>query len=178
MIKSTTNMTIMLVLIILMSSAMTYAQNPLAKGLMSASGGVSWTSNSFDGEDAGSTLSLTPSGGYFINGQVQINVGLSFQSFSPPGDGDSFSFTTLLLGGRYFIPLEFAPVYAGGSFNYTKFSEADEASNSINIQAGILQFISDNFAMDWGLVYNKGMGDNKTSSITLAGAVSVFFTLE
>ena len=177
MIKSTTNMTIVLVLMILMSTAMTYAQSPLAKGLMSASGGVSFTSDSFDGEDAGSLLSLTPSGGYFINEQVQINVGLSFVNFSPP-TGDSFSFTTLLLGGRYFIPFDFGPVYAGGSFNYTKFSEADEASNSINIQAGMLQFINDNFAMDWGLVYNKGMGDNKISSITLAGAVSVFFTLE
>ena len=121
MIKSTTNMTIVLVLMILMSTAMIYAQNPLAKGLMSASGGVSWSSLSFDGEDAGSNLSLTPSGGYFINEQVQINVGLSFVNFSPP-TGDSFSFTTLLLGGRYFIPFDFGPVYAGGSFNYTKFS--------------------------------------------------------
>ena len=178
MIKSTTNMTIVLVLMILMSTAMIYAQNPLAKGLMSASGGVSWSSLSFDGKDAGSLLSLTPSGGYFINEQVQINIGLSFVNFSPPGDGDSFSTTTLLLGGRYFIPFDFGPVYAGGSFNYTKFSDFDAASNSINIQAGMLQFINDNFAMDWGLIYNKGMGDNKTASITLAGAVSVFFTLE
>ena len=176
MIKSTTNMTIMLVLIILMSTALTHAQNPLAKGLMSASGAVSFTSNSFDGEDAGSTLSLTPFGGYFINDQVQINVGLSFVNFSPPA-GDSFSFTTLQLGGRYFYPLEFAPVYAGGSFNYAKSSEADEAFNSINIQAGMLQFFSDNFAMDWGLIYNKGLGDNKNTSLTLAGAVSLFFTL-
>ena len=177
MIKSTANMTIVLVIMILISTAMIYAQNPLAKGLMSASGGVSWASTSFDGEDTGSLLSLTPSGGYFINEQVQINVGLSFVNFSPP-TGDSFSFTTLLLGGRYFIPFDFGPVYAGGSFNYTKFSDFDAASNSINIQAGMLQFINDNFAMDWGLIYNKGMGDNKTSSITLAGAVSVFFTLE
>ena len=47
------------------------AQNPLEKGLMTAAGGVSWQKDSFDGEDAGSTLTLSPNVGYFVTDNIQ-----------------------------------------------------------------------------------------------------------
>lgn len=154
------------------------AQNPIEKGLMTAAGGISWQKASYDGDDAGSTLSLSPSVGYFVTDNIEAIVGLNWMRFTYPEDWDvdPESITYLVLGGRYYLPLGFGPVYAGGQFNYSKYSEADEASNSLDIQAGYLKFLNDNLALDIGFNYNMGMGDNKSSSLMLGAAVVIFFT--
>ena len=140
------------------------AQNPLEKGLMTAAGGVSWQKDSFDGEDAGSTLTLSPNVGYFVTDNIQAIVGLNWSQFTFPDDWgvDPFSLTALVLGGRYYMPLGFGPVYAGALFNYFKWSDDDEATNSLDIQAGYLKFFNDNLALDIGFDYNMGLGDNKS----------------
>ena len=154
------------------------AQNPLAKGLMTAAGGVSWQKSSYDGEDEGSTLSLSPIVGYFVTDNIQATVGLNWTRFTFPDDSgvDPFSITALVLGGRYYMPLGFGPVYAGALFNYFKWSDDDEATNSLDIQAGYLKFFNDNLALDIGFDYNMGLGDNKSSSLMLGAAAVVFFT--
>ncbi len=151
--------------------------NPLKRGLMTVSGGVSWAQISFDGEDGGSLLSLTPSWGVFVTGNIQAIVGLDYTGFSPP-EGDSWSSTALVVGGRYYLPLDFGPVYAGVLFNTISFSfEGAEAVNSLDIQAGYLKFFNDNLALDLGLAYDLGLGDNKTAILTLGGSAVVFFSL-
>ncbi|MCH7852352.1 MAG: hypothetical protein IIC41_06160 [Candidatus Marinimicrobia bacterium] len=154
------------------------AQNPLAKGLMTAAGGVSWQTDYYDGADGGSTLSLTPNVGYFVTDNIQAIVGLNWSRFTFPDDWgiDPFSLTALVLGGRYYMPLGFGPVYAGALFNYFKWSDDDEATNSLDIQAGYLKFFNDNLALDIGFNYNMGLGDNKSSSFMLGAAAVVFFT--
>ena len=154
------------------------AQNPLAKGLMTAAGGVSWQKGSYDGKDTGSTLSLSPIVGYFVTDNIQATVGLIWTRFTIPDDWgvDPSSVIALVLGGRYYLPLGFGPVYAGALFNYFKWSDDDEATNSLDIQAGYLKFFNDNLALDIGFNYNMGLGDNKSSSFMLGAAAVVFFT--
>ncbi len=155
------------------------AQTELSAGLMTASGGITYQKNSSDGVEGNSVLTLSPSVGYFSKDNLQLLVGLNYVRTSYPSDWnfDPRSSTFLTLGGRYYKPLGFGPVYGGAVFNCRKYSVADEASSSIDIQAGMLKFMGDKLALDIGLDYNMGLGDNKSSSLTAGAAVVVFFTI-
>ncbi len=149
--------------------------NPLARGLMTASGGLSWAKISYDDEDEGSTLSLTPSWGFFMTDNIQAILGINYTSFKPP-EGSSESFSAFVIGGRYYLPLNFGPLYAGARLN-TMVGTGAEQQNSLDIQAGYLKFLTRKLALDTGLNYNMGIGNNKWSSLILMGEIVIFFNL-
>ena len=155
------------------------AQSELSTGLMTASGGITYQKNSSDSGEGTSVLTLSPSVGRFLKDNLQVLVGLNYVRTSFPSNwsDDPRSSTFLTLGGRYYKPLGLGPVYGGAVFNYRKYSVADEGSSSIDIQAGMLKFLGDKLALDIGMDYNMGLGDNKSSSINAGVAVVVFFTL-
>ena len=156
--------TMMIVLSLLAS--VSYAQ--FNTGSKTASGTVSWSKNSYDGEDAGSLLMIAPSVGYFVMDNLSANVSLNMMTYSD--DGESESITGFGIGAKYYMN----NLYGGGSYNSLSWEDED-AMTSLLIEGGYLYGLNDNVFLDIGLDYLMGLGDNKSTTMTIGVGIATFF---
>ena len=158
--------TMMMVLGLLAS--VSYAQ--FNTGSKTASGTISWSKNSYDGEEGISILIIAPSVGYFVMDNLAANVSLNMMTYSYPGDSDSESITGFGIGAKYYMN----NFYGGGAFNLQKYEDQD-ALTSLLIEGGYLYGFNENVFLDIGLDYLMGLGDNKSTDITIGVGIATFF---
>lgn len=140
------------------------------KGSKSAGGGFSYAKMSYDGEDAGSMMTINPDVRYFVADGIAVSVGFTMMSYTPP-EGDGATDTGFGLGGYYHINDN---MYAGAAYS-SMTPEGGEASTSLNIRGGYLHGLSESVFLDANLNYMMGMGDNKAGGIILGVGVMSFF---
>ena len=140
------------------------------KGTKSVGGGFTYAKMSYDGEDAGSLMTINPEVSYFVADKIAVSVGFTMSSYTPPA-GDSSSDTGFGLGGYYHIN---SNIYAGAAYNSST-PDGGEASTNLNIRGGYLHGLSESVFLDVNGNYTMGMGDNKAGGITLGVGVVSFF---
>ena len=140
------------------------------KGTKSVGGGFMYAKMSYDGEDAGSLMTINPEVNYFVADKIAVSVNFTMLSYTPP-EGDGETNTGFGLGGYYHIN---SNIYAGASYNSST-RDGDEASTNLNIRGGYLHGLSESIFLDVNGNYMMGMGDNKAGGITLGVGVVSFF---
>ena len=108
---------------------------------------------------------------------------------SKVGSADGNKNTDIGFGGSYYYPMETGSVYGGVGFlmGSTTAAGATEAmkANYLNIKAGYLYGLTENWYFDIGLRYNMGMGkvksgstevgDNEVTNMTFGVGIATFF---
>jgi len=141
-----------------------------SKGSKSAGGGFSYAMMTYDGEDAGSMMTVNPDVRYYVADGIAVSVGFTMQSYTPP-EGDGSTNTGFGLGAYYHINDN---IYAGGAYS-SMTPEGGEASTSLNLRGGYLHGLSESVFLDVNGNYTMGMGDNKAGGMTFGvGIVSYF----
>jgi len=157
---------IMLLIVFGLFSNLSFAQ--FNTGSKTAGGSVSWSKNSWDGEDGTSILTIAPSVGYFVMDNLAVNVILNMLSIE--WDGGSDALTAYGAGVKFYEK----NLYGGVSYNSMKWY-GEDGSSSLLIEGGYLHGLNENVFLDIGLDYSKGLGDNKSSTITVGVGVASFF---
>lgn len=137
-------------------------------GTKSVSGTISWSKNTYDGEDEVSLLTIAPSIGYFVMDNIAVNGSLNMLTLSY--EGESESITGFGIGAKYYVN----NLYAGASYNSLKYEDED-ALNSLLIEGGYLYGINESVFLDVGIDYLMGTGDNKLTTITIGVGVATFY---
>jgi len=135
-----------------------------------------------EGDESMTTLSIEPAGSYFVIDNVSADVSFVMKS-SSYGDAD-WSSTDIGIGASYYMN----NIYGGGGLILSSQKEGDgdaSKANYLQIKAGYLHSMVENWYFDIGLRYNMGMGkykmgdtegaDNKSSLMTLGVGVVTFF---
>ena len=119
-----------------------------------------------DQDDNLTTLTINPTGSYFVMDNISVDVGFELVTMAM-GDEDQKS-TNIVLGGAYYYPLESnSAVYGGGGLKINSSAEGDGDAvkqNFLNIKGGYLHGLSDNWYFDIGLKYDMQMGATKVGS--------------
>lgn len=141
-------------------------------GTKAISGSISYTMQSWDGEDGPSLLMISPTVGYFVIDNLAIILGPQYLKVTYPSryDREAESMTGYTIGAKYFINY----LYAGGSYSSTSWTNED-ASNSMLIEAGYLYGLNEHVYIDLGVDYDKGLGDNKSVTTIFGLGISAFF---
>jgi len=138
--------------------------------------------------DAITETTINPTGSYFVIDNVAVDVGIEMVS-TKMGSTDGDKSTSIGFGGAYYYPLETGTVYGGGALLITSVTpaDADDAvkSNFIQIKAGYLYGLTENWYFDIGLKYNMGMGkvksgsteigDNEVTGMNFGVGIATFF---
>jgi hypothetical protein len=160
---------ILIVLIILISVSL--AQ--FTSGVKNIGGTISYMKLYYDNESNSSSLTIAPSGGYFLRDNFAITASINKVSITWDSGNDSetmngFGFG---IGAKYFMN----NIYGGGSYMSHKWGD-DDAFTQLLIEAGYLYGLNEYVYLDFGLDYNKGLGDNENrSSITIGVGIATFF---
>ncbi|MBC8395454.1 MAG: hypothetical protein H8E08_00600 [Candidatus Marinimicrobia bacterium] len=149
-------------------------------GTKSIGGTVSYSKLSYDGDDQGSMLILSPSIGYFLTDNFSPNIGLVYSSYTSDSDYSS-SNSSFSFGVRFHKPFSFGNGYFGLHYLTTK-NETDwgngdtysDTSDSFFIEIGALKGLNDFVYLDYGINYLKGTGDNKSAALSFGIGVTTF----
>jgi hypothetical protein len=149
------------------------------KGMKSISGNVSYYNFFYDGKDMGTSLTIAPSIGYFLNDNFSANIGLNFTSNN--NDDSSSSNNAISIGGKFHSPLSFGIGYFGLNIYIFKrkyesdvYDDLDSSSEAFSIIIGTLHGLNDFVYLDYGIKYLKGIGDNKRDVLSFNGGISTF----
>ena len=132
-------------------------------GTKNVSGGASYSSMTVGDADAISSMSVTPSIGYFVMDNLSAGFGLSMTQV-----GDADAMTTYDFGATYYM----GALYGGGMYNG---STAEGADGALTFRAGYLHGLSDAFYLDCYGSYNMGLGDVSSSTMMFGVGFKSFF---
>jgi hypothetical protein len=160
---------------------------PLKLGTTQIGGTVSYSKYSYDGEDLGSNTTISPSVGYFVSNSTCLNLGFHFDSriYKSDGSKQTSSLTGFVAGLRFYQNLTSNLGYLGASFTSltqrVKYSddyygtESDsQVNNYLFFETGILQKLNKYVYLDFGVGYLKGLGDNKSGTLSFGVGVATF----
>lgn len=168
---------LLIVLLMLATSAATYAQ--FNKGRMLVGGQLSLTSTP-NSEFKGTSFSLTPQFGYFVINNLAVGAGLNFNVQKNKSDNSSFSSTSLQFqpfARYYFNPGIFVHGSYGIGAGKAEFT-SDESSYNIynwNTSVGYAIFLNDHVAIEPMLGYNWYTLNDKGTDGTKTSGSSLFF---
>jgi len=161
--------------------------SPLKTGTTLLSGSISYSKITYDGKDIGSLTSIEPSIGYFISKSTCLNVGFLHSSQVQKGDGIklTYSSTGINFGLRFYQDLSSNLAYAGAQYvtltQRMKWEESgyddesdSQTDNYIFFEVGIMQRINRYVYFDIGANYLKGMGDNKSGTLSFGVGLATF----
>jgi hypothetical protein len=136
----------------------------------SIGGSVIFDQMYYDHENIGTTLAVTPSMGYFVKDDIAVTASFSLGAFGDDGvwivDDASIG-----VGGKYYYEVDKGALYVGDSFEFSR----PKALPSMIPEAGYLLGLNKSVFLDFGLEYLMGLGDNKSSTITLEVGIATFF---
>lgn len=160
-------------------SAMTFG---FEKGTKSIGGTVGFTNYKHDSDaNAQDSIGIYPILSYFVAKNVCLDVSPGF-SVSWNDVNDTFTSFSIGLGFRYFYKL----FYAGALYDYRKSGSKGSkvSSQYFTLRAGRLMGIAKNVYLDFGLIYDMGIGeirfpnwnlDNESRQLTVRVGVQLFF---
>ena len=130
-----------------------------------------------DATDNTNITVINPTGSYFVIDNIAVDVGIDLTT-RKTGDSE-YKTTDIGFGGAYYYPLETGSVYGGGGFKMGSTTDGDSdavKANYLNIKAGYLYGLTENWYFDIGLRYDMQMGKMKQGSVEgTEGASNMMF---
>jgi len=142
-------------------------------GIKNIGGTISYMKLYHNNESNSSYLTIAPSGGYFLIDNFAIiasinKVSVRWDSDNGTETSNGFGFG---IGAKYFVD----NIYGGASYISQKW-ENNNAFTQLLVEAGYLYGLNESVYLDFGLDYNKGLGNYAyRSTITIGVGVITFF---
>ncbi|MDO4879777.1 MAG: outer membrane beta-barrel protein [Capnocytophaga sp.] len=173
-----------LLLIAVVFAGVSYGQTQKGDWFVESDLGLSYTSNSVDGNQANSVFKVTPSLNYFVIDNLAVGLGLSYENVKPKG-GDATNSFIIRPNATYFFKLggEIAPFVRAGVGYATQSTSGNSVSGvAFNFAGGVAYFVNEAVAITGSVDYDqrnlKASGASSTTNIGKLGVgigVALFF---
>lgn len=169
----------MLIILTLTAFTLSFSFAQFTTGTKSVSSVFSYSSAKAnkDATDNVTATVINPTGSYFVMDNIAVDVGINLSTMAY-GD-ETYKTTDIGFGGAYYYPMETGSVYGGAGYKMGSVTDGDDDSvkmNYLNIKAGYLYGLTENWYFDIGLRYDMQMGKTKIGSVDGSeGATNMWF---